>query len=120
MYNTNLIFVFCFLLLVCCYLFVVTCLLLLVSYFLFLISYFLFLISYFSFPQTPAVRLFCDTTERIAVCTIVDARRAHAATIEVQVASIGAILCTTPVVAVAATAAERAIGAEAVASCRQG
>ncbi len=65
--------------------------------------------------------LFCDTTERKAECTIeAGVRRAHAATTEEQVASIGATLCTTPVVAAAATVAERAIGGVAVASCRQG
>jgi hypothetical protein len=60
----------------------------------------------------------CDTTERKAVCTIVVVGGVHVATIEVQVVSIGAILCTTPVVAVVATVVENAIGVVAVASCR--
>ena len=63
--------------------------------------------------------LFCDTTERKADCTIVAVGRDHEAEIEVQAERIGAILRTTPVVAVAATAVERASGAEAEASCSQ-
>ena len=65
--------------------------------------------------------LFCDTTERTAVCTKEAARRVHAATIEGQVVSTGAnTLCTTPVEAAVATDDERASGAGAVASRRQG
>ena len=64
--------------------------------------------------------LFCYTTERKGECTIVDVGGVHVATIEVQVVTIGANLCTTPVVAEAATVDERAIGEAAVASCRQG
>jgi hypothetical protein len=64
--------------------------------------------------------LFCDTTNGKGVCTIEVIGPVYAATIEVKAVSTNATLCTTPVDAVATTAVERAIGAEAQASSRQG
>jgi hypothetical protein len=63
--------------------------------------------------------LFCDTTNGKAACTKVVTGRDYGATIEVEAVSIAAILCTTPVDAVATTVVERATGV-AVASSRQG